>query len=99
MGPLIRLDMSLTSERYVGILSDHVHPFMSIVHSDRLGEFQQDNATPHTSRIATEWLQEHSSEFRHFRWPPKYLDMNSITYIWDALQRAIQKNLHPSYFY
>ncbi|GFX91827.1 transposable element Tcb2 transposase [Trichonephila clavipes] len=67
MGPLIRLDMTLTSDRYVSILSDHLHPFMSIVHSDGLGEFQQDNATLHTSRIAAEWLQEHSAEFRHFR--------------------------------
>ncbi|GFW59743.1 transposable element Tcb2 transposase [Trichonephila clavipes] len=68
MGPLIRLDMILTGDRYVSLLSDHLYPFMSIVHSNGLGEFQQDNATPHTSRIATEWLQEHSSEFRHFRW-------------------------------
>ncbi|GFT68287.1 transposable element Tcb2 transposase [Trichonephila clavipes] len=37
-------------------------------------------------RTATEWLQEHSSELRHFRWPPKPADMNIIEYI---LQRAI----------
>ncbi|GFT25321.1 transposable element Tcb2 transposase [Trichonephila clavipes] len=67
MGPLIRIDTNLTSGRYVSILSDHLHPFMSIVHFHVLGKFQQDNATPHTSRIPTEWLQEHSSEFRHFR--------------------------------
>lgn len=54
MGPLIRLNTTLTGDRYVSILSDHLHSFMSIVHSDGLGEFQKDNATPHTSRIATE---------------------------------------------
>ncbi|GFY32291.1 hypothetical protein TNCV_3557991 [Trichonephila clavipes] len=27
MGPLIRLDMTLTGDRYVGFLSDHLHPF------------------------------------------------------------------------
>ncbi|GBN37511.1 Transposable element Tcb2 transposase [Araneus ventricosus] len=94
MGPLIRLDTTLTGDRYVSILSGHLHPFMSIVYSDGLGEFQQDNATPHTSRIATEWLQEHSSDFRHFRWPPKSSDMNIIEHIWDALQRAVQKRSH-----
>ena len=73
---------------------------MSIVHSDGLGQFQQDNATPHTSRIVTKWLQEHSSDFRHFRWPPKSPDMNIIEHIWDALQRAVQKRSPPpSYFY
>ncbi|GFT84928.1 transposable element Tcb2 transposase [Trichonephila clavipes] len=89
MGPLIRLDRILTGERYVRILSDLVHPFMSIVYSDRLGEFQQDNAIPHTSRIATEWLQEHSFEFRHFHWPPISPDMNIIEYISDTLQRVV----------
>ncbi|GFV23496.1 transposable element Tcb2 transposase [Trichonephila clavipes] len=49
----------------------------------------------HTSLIATEWLQEHSSEFRHFRWPPKSPNIYIIEYIWDALQRAVQKRSPP----
>ncbi|GFX28986.1 transposable element Tcb2 transposase [Trichonephila clavipes] len=59
MGPLIRLDTTLTGVRYVSILSNHLHPFMSIVHSDGLGKFQLDNATPHMSRITIYILQEH----------------------------------------
>ncbi|GFS81772.1 transposable element Tcb2 transposase [Trichonephila clavipes] len=81
MGPLIRLDTTLTCDRYVSILSDQLHPFMSIVPSDGLGEFQQDNVTPHTSRIDTEWLQEHSPEFRHLCWSPKSPGMNIIEHI------------------
>ncbi|GFX81771.1 transposable element Tcb2 transposase [Trichonephila clavipes] len=81
IGPLIDLDRTLTGDRYVSILSDHLHPCMSIGHSDGLWEFQTDNATPHTSRIATYWLQELYSEFRHFRWPPKSPDMNIIEHI------------------
>ncbi|GBN61779.1 hypothetical protein AVEN_85523-1, partial [Araneus ventricosus] len=50
MGPLIRLETTLTGGRYLSILSDHLHSFMSIVHSDGLGQFQQDNAT-HTPRV------------------------------------------------
>ncbi|GFU38333.1 transposable element Tcb2 transposase [Trichonephila clavipes] len=46
MAPLIRLDTTLIDDKYVSILSDHLHPFMSIVHSNGLGEFQKDNATP-----------------------------------------------------
>ncbi|GFV43906.1 transposable element Tcb2 transposase [Trichonephila clavipes] len=67
MGPLMCLDTTLTGDRNVSILSDHLHLFMFIMHSDGLGELQQDNATPHTSRIATQWPQEHVSEFKHFR--------------------------------
>ncbi|GFW96724.1 transposable element tcb2 transposase [Trichonephila clavipes] len=81
MGPLIHLDTTLTGDRYVSLLSDHLHPFMPIVHFDELGIYQRDNVTPHMSRIATYWLQKHSSEFRHFRWPPKSPDMNIIEYI------------------
>ncbi|GFV41324.1 transposable element Tcb2 transposase [Trichonephila clavipes] len=88
---LIRLDTTLTGGRYVSILSDHLHLFMFIVHSDGLGKFHQDSATPHTSRIAKEWLKENSSELKHFHWPPKSPDMTIIKYIWDALERGVQK--------
>ncbi|GBM16069.1 hypothetical protein AVEN_163114-1 [Araneus ventricosus] len=57
---------------------------MSIVHSDGLGQFQQDNATPHASRVATKCFQEHSSDFRHFHWPPKAPEMNIIEDIRNA---------------
>ncbi|GBM50521.1 hypothetical protein AVEN_160743-1 [Araneus ventricosus] len=66
MGPLIRLETTLKGDRYLSILSDRLHSFMSIVHSDGLGQFQQDNGTPHASRVTTKWLQEHSSNFRYF---------------------------------
>ncbi|GFT50561.1 transposable element tcb2 transposase [Trichonephila clavipes] len=72
-----------------------MHSFMFIVHSDGLGEFQQDTATPYTSRIATEWLQVHSFQFRHFSWPPKSPHMIITECIWDALKRAIQKRSPP----
>ncbi|GBL78682.1 hypothetical protein AVEN_65252-1 [Araneus ventricosus] len=62
MGLLIRLETTLTGDRYLSILPDHLHSFMSIVHSDGLGQFQQDNATPHAWRVATKWLQEHYSD-------------------------------------
>ncbi|GFT92564.1 transposable element Tcb2 transposase [Trichonephila clavipes] len=58
MGPQIRLDTTLTGDRYASIMPDHLHPFISIVHSDGLREFQKDNVTPHTSRIVTQLLQD-----------------------------------------
>ncbi|GBO34445.1 hypothetical protein AVEN_188085-1 [Araneus ventricosus] len=68
---------------------------MSIVHSDGLGQFQHDYATPHASRAATKWLQEHSSDFRHFHWSPKSPDMNIIEDIWDAFLHAVEKRSPP----
>ncbi|GBM03537.1 hypothetical protein AVEN_95426-1 [Araneus ventricosus] len=55
----------------------------------------QDSATPYTSRVSTKWLQEHSSDFRHFHCPPKFSDMNIIEPIWVALQCAVQKRYPP----
>ncbi|GBN93072.1 hypothetical protein AVEN_94016-1 [Araneus ventricosus] len=57
---------------------------MSIVNSDGLRQFQQDNATPHASRVATKWLQE------HFHWPPKSPEMNIIEDIRDVLLHAVE---------
>ncbi|GBN90297.1 hypothetical protein AVEN_11454-1 [Araneus ventricosus] len=83
--------MTLTGDRYLSILSDLLHSFMSILHSDGLEQFQQDKATPHTSRVATKWLQEHSCDFTHFHWPPKSPEMNIIEDIRDALLHAVEK--------
>ncbi|GBO30565.1 hypothetical protein AVEN_158536-1 [Araneus ventricosus] len=68
---------------------------MSIVYSDGLGQFQQDNATPHASILVTKWLQEHSSVFRHFHWPPKSPEMNIIEDIRDALLHAVENRSPP----
>ncbi|GBL82469.1 hypothetical protein AVEN_252597-1 [Araneus ventricosus] len=95
MGPLIRLETTLTGDRYLTILSDHLHSYMPIVHSNGLGQFQQDNATPHASRVAIKCLQEHSSDIRHFHWPPKSPEMNIIEDIRDALLHAVEKISQP----
>ncbi|GBL82973.1 hypothetical protein AVEN_106470-1 [Araneus ventricosus] len=95
MGPLMRLETNLTGDRYLSILPDHLHSFISIVHSDGLGQFQQGNATPHASRVAPKLLQEHSSDFRHYNWPPKSPEMNIIEDIRDALLHAVENRSPP----
>ncbi|GBM77815.1 hypothetical protein AVEN_201137-1 [Araneus ventricosus] len=54
-----------------------------------------DNATPHASRVSTKWLQEHSSDFRHFHRSPKSPDINIIEDIWDALLHVVEKRSPP----
>ncbi|GBM04121.1 hypothetical protein AVEN_247985-1 [Araneus ventricosus] len=45
--------------------------------------------------VATKGLQERSSDFRHFHWPPKTPDMNIIENIWDALLHVVEKRFPP----
>ncbi|GBN09683.1 hypothetical protein AVEN_227860-1 [Araneus ventricosus] len=56
---------------------------------------RQDNTTLHASRVATKWLQKHSSDFRHFQWPPKSSEMNIIEDIRDAFLHAVEKRSPP----
>jgi hypothetical protein len=95
METLKRLDTTLTEDTYVRVLADHLPSLMSIVHSDGLGQFQQDNETLHTPIITTELLQEHTSELKHLHWQPNFSDMIITKHIWDALQYAVQKRSLP----
>ncbi|GBN92574.1 hypothetical protein AVEN_39370-1 [Araneus ventricosus] len=69
--------------------------FLIFKTSSKMATCQQDNATTHASRVATKWLQEHSSDFRHFHWPPKSPEMNIIVDIRDALLHAVEKRSPP----
>ncbi|GFU54141.1 DDE_3 domain-containing protein [Trichonephila clavipes] len=91
MGYLIRLDPTLIRDMYVSILSNPLHLFMSIAHSDGLGEFLQ--AIRHLTRL--ELLQSASRIPLLNRWPPNFPGISSIERIWDALQRAVHKKSPP----
>lgn len=91
MRSLILRETTVTGHGYVSRMSDHLHPFMSIVYSDGLGQFQDGNATFYVSGIASEWFHGHSFIFRHFHWHSKFPDMNIIEHTRDALQRAHHK--------
>ena len=51
---LMLLETTLRGDRYITILFDQLHPFMSSVHSDGLGQFKQGNVTPCTLKVATD---------------------------------------------
>ncbi|GFV77988.1 uncharacterized protein TNCV_1421 [Trichonephila clavipes] len=52
MVSLIRLETTLTGGRYVSILSDHLNPFMSIVHFNTdLGNFSKTMRNPTSQKL------------------------------------------------
>ncbi|GFX20703.1 DDE_3 domain-containing protein [Trichonephila clavipes] len=80
---LIMMRGTLKGQRYVDdILRPHVGPFLNGL----LGAiFQQDNARPHTARVAQDFL-------RHFQtlpWPTRSPDLSPVEHEWDQLKRQM----------
>ncbi|GFW82671.1 transposable element Tcb2 transposase [Trichonephila clavipes] len=80
---LIVMRGTLTGQRYVDdILRPHVGPFLNGLPG---AIFQQDNARPHTERVAQDFL-------RHFQtlpWPVRSPDLSPVEHVWDQLKRRI----------
>ncbi|GFW28701.1 transposable element Tcb1 transposase [Trichonephila clavipes] len=74
---LIMMRGTLTGQRYVDdILRPHVGPFLNGFSG---AIFQQDNARPHSARVAQDIL-------RHFQtlpWPARSPDLSPVEHVWD----------------
>ncbi|GFX07459.1 transposable element Tc1 transposase [Trichonephila clavipes] len=80
---LIVMRGTLTGQRYVDdILRPYVGPFLN-GHQGAI--FQQDNARPHTARVAQDFL-------RHFQtlpWPARSPNLSPVVHVWDQLKRQM----------
>lgn len=95
LGPIIPIEQSLTSVRYLNMVADQVHPFMATVFPAGDGVYQQDNAPCHKGRIVMDWFEEHSSDFQVMSWPPNSPDMNPIEHLWSYLENQIRAATLP----
>ncbi|GFS61096.1 transposable element Tc1 transposase [Trichonephila clavipes] len=80
---LIVMRGTLTGQRYVDdILRPYVGPFLNGLPGSI---FQQDNARPHTARVAQDFL-------RHFKTLPlqaRFPDLSPVEHVWDQLKRQM----------
>ncbi|GFV03941.1 DDE_3 domain-containing protein [Trichonephila clavipes] len=74
---------TLTGQRYFDdILRLHVGPFLNGVPG---AIFQQDNARPHTARVAQDFLR----HFQTLQCPARSLDLSPVEHVWDQLKRQM----------
>ncbi|GFY06463.1 uncharacterized protein TNCV_412131 [Trichonephila clavipes] len=80
---LIVMRGTLTGQRNVDdILRPHVGPFLNGLPG---ALFRQDNARPHSTRVAQDFL-------RHFQtlpWPARSPDLSPVEHVWDQLKRQM----------
>ncbi|GFU38331.1 transposable element Tcb2 transposase [Trichonephila clavipes] len=86
----MRVPTSLNAIRYIELLGDHLHSFVLFCYPHGNGIFQQDNCTSHKTRLATGWLDEHSSDFSLIYWPPRRTDLNVLEHFWNVLEQGVQ---------
>ncbi len=77
MGSLHALEGTVTTERYIKVLEQHMLPSRRCV-------FNQDKAKPHNAAITTEWLR--SRRVRVLNWPTCSPDLSPIENIWGIIK-------------
>ena len=91
----IRMD----SKKYIGILEDHVKPWIESTYGPGVAYvFQQDGAPCHTSKLTQTWLAENLQNFWAKEiWPPSSPDLNPLDFsIWAAVQAKAGVKAHSN---
>lgn len=55
----------ITYDHYLGILCDHVHPFIHTIFPGEHLIFQDNKAPIHAAKHIQEWFEEHDNNLRH----------------------------------
>src|ERR687896_167699 len=75
IGPLVIVEGTLNSDRYIELLEEHLLPFLNNLNIENC-IFQDDNASCHASKKTKSWKESNLNE--NFPWPAQSPDLNPI---------------------
>jgi transposase len=88
LGPIIPLHGSVTGAIHAETIKKYVVPTLQKFFS-RGGIFQEDNATPHKSKVATAVREAY--RIKKLSWPPQSPDLNPIENLWHEMKDSIRR--------
>jgi transposase len=88
VGPIVFLSGRVTGASHVDILRKHAVPTMRRTFLKGKGRFQEDNARPHTVKVAKEFWEK--TGLRKLSWPAQSPDLNPLENLWAEVKRSVQ---------
>ena len=89
IGPLVLIEGTLNSDRYIELLKEHLIPFLNNIGAEN-HIFQDDNAPCYASIKTRAWKENNLIEV--LPWPAQSPDLNPIENLWNILEDKIRKH-------
>ncbi|CAB5369723.1 unnamed protein product [Rhizophagus irregularis] len=94
LGPIVPLNGSVTGQTHAQVINDFVVPTLHTHFPQGNGIFQEDNAVPHRSGVAT--AARENAGIVTLDWPAQSPDINPIENIWAEMKMMIRRRSPPS---